>query len=388
MSQINLTRFGEWTALATLAMEYVEPTAELAMQLCRIPAPSFHEQARGEFICQLFEKRGYKAERDEVGNVYALRKGITSHKNSLLLLAHMDTVFPIETPINVMREGNILRGPSIGDNSLSIASMFAVLDMLDALKIQTLHDIVFCSNVGEEGLGNLRGAWAAVRKYQPELAGVIAIDGDFGRVIHRAVGSKRFEIVVSGPGGHSFGSFGNPSAIHGLARGIAAVAEVKVPSEPKTTYNVGIISGGNSINSIAEHATALVDVRSEDPIVLDKVAVEITGLFSTRAGEGLSVTVHLVGNRPAGACDMSQPLVQTSASAIRWMGETPKFKSSSTDANVPISLGIPAVCIGVAKGTGAHTVNEFTDITLLHKGLAHLARVIIEMQTEDAKMNA
>jgi len=243
----------EMEQIHTDACNRIEAAAKLAQRICEVPAPTGSEQERAEFVAALWRERGYTPEIDTLGNIY-IRRGQQEHRPVLMLLAHTDTVFPHSTPISVTRDGDILRGPGIGDNSLSVAAMITALDMLDSLKIETAVDIVAVADVGEEGLGNLCGARAAVERYRENLGAVIVIDGDIGQITHIAVGSKRWRITVRGPGGHSFGDFGTPSAIHGLSRIIAALSEMEVPQEPKTTFNVGTIEGGTSVNTIAAHA--------------------------------------------------------------------------------------------------------------------------------------
>jgi len=232
--------------------------------------------------------------------------------------------------------------------------------------------------VGEEGLGNLLGARTAVERYRDQLGAVIAVDGSLGHLTHIAVGSKRWRIIVSGPGGHSYGAFGTPSAIHGLARIISAIADLEVPQQPKTTFNVGIIEGGTSVNTIAAQASALLDMRSVDVAALDRLADEVRTIVERRAGPGLQTEIEILGNRPAGQLSRSSPLVQLAAEAITWAGIEPKYGASSTDANIPISLNIPAVCIGITRVEGAHTLDEFLTISPIADGMAQLTRLCVE----------
>src|SRR5947209_11701328 len=218
---------------------------------------------------------------DTKGNVY-IRRGKHEHRPALMLLAHTDTVFPHTTPIAVERQGDILRGPGIGDNSVHVAAMISALDILDELGRETDADIVAVADVGEEGLGNLLGARTAVERYREQLGAVIAIDGSLGKITHGAVGSKRWRITVRGPGGHSYGAFGTPSAIHGLGRIIAAIADLTVPQQPKTTFNVGIIEGGTSVHTIAPRASDLLDMRSTDIGELGQVPSQVQAIVEQR----------------------------------------------------------------------------------------------------------
>jgi tripeptide aminopeptidase len=370
----------ELSQLRAAAANYIEAVAELAQRICEIPAPTGNEQARAQLVASLWRKRGYTPEIDAIGNVYT-RRGKSGNGPVLLLLAHTDTVFPQATPISIERDADILRGPSIGDNSLSVAAMISTLDILDELGRETDADIVAVADVGEEGLGNLLGARSAVERYREKLGAVIAIDGNLGKITHIAVGSKRWRITVRGPGGHSYGAFGTPSAIHGLGRIIAAIADLQVPQEPKTTYNIGIIEGGTSVNTIASRATALLDLRSTDVASLDRVADQVRAIVQQRAGPGLQTEIEVLGERPAGERSRSDPLVQLAAEALTWLGIEPKYQASSTDANVPISLNIPAVCIGITQVEGAHTLEEFVYVPPIGNGLAQLVRLCIEAST-------
>jgi tripeptide aminopeptidase len=366
--------------LRASAAKRTEAVAELAQRICEVPAPTGHEQQRAQLVASLWRERGYTPEIDTIGNVY-IRRGKHEHKPVLMLLAHTDTVFPQTTPISLERQGDILRGPGIGDNSVNVAAMMSALDVLDELGKETDADIVTVADVGEEGLGNLLGARTSVERYRKQLGAVIAIDGSLGNITHIAVGSKRWRITVHGPGGHSYGAFGTPSAIHGLGRIIAAVADLEVPQQPKTTYNIGIIEGGTSVNTIAPRATALLDMRSTDITALEQGATEVKTIVEQCAGSGLQTEIEILGERPAGARSQSDPLVQLAAQALTWLGMEPKYGAASTDANIPISFNIPAVCIGITQVERMHTREEFLYVPPIGNGLAQLTRLCIEACT-------
>ena len=360
------------------ANTHIETVASLAQRICEVPAPTGQEQERARLVAALWQERGYAAEIDAVHNVYITRRGTREHTPLLMLLAHTDTVFPASTPIIIKREGDRLYGPGISDNSVSVAAMLHTVDLLDELGLQTTPDIVAVANVGEEGLGNLLGARTAVERYRKQLGAVLVIDGGLGYITHGAVGSKRWRITVRGPGGHSYGSFGTPSAIHGLGKIIAAIADLQVPHIPKTTFNVGTIEGGTSVNTIAATASALLDMRSTDVETLKRLAEQARALIEQRAGAGLQVEIEVLGERPAGQRSLSDPLVQLASETLRWLGIEPRYGTSSTDANIPISLNIPAVCIGVTHGENAHTLQEYFTIPPLGQGLAQLVRLSVE----------
>ena len=354
-----------------------ESVVRLASEICAIPAPTGAEAKRAAFVANLLEERGYTAEIDDVDNVYAYR-GIKS-KSSLMLLAHTDTVFEAATDLAIRRDGNRLFGPAIGDNCLGVAATLAALEVLDDLGVTTNSGIRVVANSGEEGLGNLRGAWRAVQQFQGETVAVIAVEGhNLGRVTHIAVGSKRWRVTVNGPGGHSWGAFGEPSAIHGLGRIIAAISRLDVPDDPRTTFNVGLIDGGTSINTIAPQACALIDMRSVSPDALDELAEQVGRIVEAETADGLDVSIEVLGERPAGATSLDDPLVEAAAKTLRWLGIEPVYDASSTDANVPISLGIPAICVGITSGGRVHTTDEYIDIPPIEQGVAQLARLCIE----------
>lgn len=381
---MSVTSF-ELSRLRTIAEARIEATVDMARRICEVPAPTGSERERANFVASLWQERNYIPEIDAIGNVY-VRRGTKSERPVLMLLAHTDTVFPATVSISVTRDGDILRGPGIGDNSLSIAAMISTLDILDELHIQTAVDIVTIANVGEEGLGNLRGARAAVERYQKNLGAVIAIDGRLGNITHIGVGSKRWKITVRGPGGHSFGSFGKPSAIHGLGKIIAAIADLEVPQNPKTTFNVGLIEGGTSVNTIAAEASAILDLRSIDPAALDQLTAQVKDIVEQRVGDGLQTEIEVLGERPAGRRGLTDPLVQLAAEVLTSLGLEPAYSASSTDANIPISLNILAVCVGITHIERTHTLEEFLLIPPIGTGLAqmvalsHYACTLIDQQ--------
>jgi acetylornithine deacetylase/succinyl-diaminopimelate desuccinylase-like protein len=350
---------------------------ELASRICEVPAPTGMEHQRARLVASMFADTGYTPEVDEIGNVYVQRG--SRGGDVLLLAAHTDTVFPNGTAISVNRGGNLIRGPGIGDNSLGVAAMITALRALDDLRVETDADIVAVADVGEEGLGNLRGIRAAIDRYRNQIGAVIAIEGhNLGRVTHVAVGSLRWRIVVRGPGGHSWGAFGKPSAVHGLGRIIAGIADIEVPAEPKTTYNVGAIEGGVSVNSIAPMASALVDMRSVDRAALDALAAQVRSVVERTPGDGLTTEVEVIGERPAGSVPHDAPLVLAAGDVLRALGIEPVFDASSTDANAPIGLGIPAVCIGITHGSLGHTAQEMVEIAPIATGLAQLLGLSLE----------
>lgn len=366
-----------YDVLRAAARERVEGVANLTAEICRVPAPTGVEAQRAAYIAEQLHKRGYRTESDETGNVYA-RRG-TRGGQLLMLLCHLDTVFPAATPITIQRDGDVLRGPAIGDNSLGVAASLSAFDVLDQCELETAADILLVANVGEEGLGNLRGARAAVDRYEHELGAVLAVEGhNLGRVTNTAVGSKRWRITVRGPGGHSWGAFGEPSAIHGLARAVAQIADLRPPEDPRTTFNVGIIEGGTTVNTIAAEAGCVLDLRSVDPAALDQIDAQVRGILQRTIGSGLRYDIEVLGERPAGGLPDDHPLVRAAITTLGWLGIEATCDASSTDANVPLSRGFPAICIGITRGGRGHSVDEFIHVPPIADGLSQLLRLCVD----------
>jgi len=361
--------------LRRLADSLLPRLADLTEQICLIPAPTYHEAERARWVARALEERGLAVEVDDLPNVYARRPG-SGRGATLMLAAHTDTVFPPGTPITVERSDGVLTGPGIGDNSLGVAGLLVLVDLLEAAGITTPGDVLLVANVGEEGLGNLRGIKAAVDRFEPELGGVIAVEGhNLGRVTHIAVGSKRIRVTVTGPGGHSWGAFGEPSAIHELAGIVQEISMIPVPLQPKTTYNVGLIEGGVSVNTIAPHASAVIDMRSTDPDRLAWLAQEVTRIVERRRTDRVSTEIEVLGERPAGSVPPSSPLVRLTVEVLEQLGFQPELNASSTDANIPIARGIPAVCVGLSHGVRAHRTDEQIEIAPAAVGLVQLALI-------------
>ncbi|MDW7982355.1 MAG: M20/M25/M40 family metallo-hydrolase [Thermomicrobium sp.] len=359
-----------------LVRSAVARTVELACRIAAVPAPTFAEEARARFVAELFRQQGARPESDAVGNVLVRRRG-QGGTRSLLLAAHLDTVFPADTVLRIERGDSWVRGPGIGDNALGVAALLVLSELLDTLAIRTPGDLLLAANVGEEGLGNLRGMRALVEEFGAELGAVVAVEGhNLGRVTNVAVGSVRLRIVVRGPGGHSWGNFGLPSAIHELARIICALTEVPIPRTPKTTYNVGRIEGGVSVNTIAPVAAADVDLRSVDPRELHRLRRAVEDLCRRRHSPTVSVELEVLGERPAGETPAETAVVQETIRILRSLGIEPVLDASSTDANAAIAAGIPAICIGLTRGRGSHTLEEMIEIPPIELGLLQLVALV------------
>ena len=360
-----------------LAERMRDQIADDAEKICLVPAPPFMERQRAEFVAGLFRDLGYEPEFDDVDNVIVRRKG-AGHEKSIMLLGHTDTVFPEGTEITVQRNNGSMTGPAIGDNSLGVAALLGVARALDEMGVQTVGDLLLVANVGEEGLGNLRGARAAVDQFESELGAVIAVEGhSLGRVTSGGVGSKRIKVTVTGPGGHSWGAFGQPSAIHALGHIIHEIDSLTVPEDPKTTYNVGVIEGGVSVNTIAPNASAVIDMRSIDVEPLNNLAENVESIIKSKNEGDISTEIEVLGERPAGRTPDDAPIVQTGLQILRDLGMDSYTDASSTDANVPISRGIPSVCVGITRGDGAHRMEETIEIEPIASGMAQLIKMVM-----------
>ena len=364
-----------------LARDYDRFVREL-ITLTEIPAPPFKESARAAAFLQMLRAAGLAdVEADPEGNVMGVRRrststqGVPADTAMLAVLAHLDTVFPESTDVHVRRDGTKLHAPGVGDDTRGLALMLTIIRAMDAAHLQTPHDILFVGNVGEEGEGDLRGAkyLLAKGKYKDRIKSFVSIDGgDQSNITNGALGSKRYRVTFKGPGGHSYGAFGLVSPAFAMGDAIAKFSRIKVPANPKTTFNVGVVRGGTSVNSIPTEMSMDVDMRSESPEALNKVVAEFRAIIreavadenaarSTKEGK-IDADVNLIGDRPSGETPVSSPLVQRATAVLKTFGLTPNYSISSTDSNIPISLGIPAITIGRGPSERAHALEEWTDV--------------------------
>jgi tripeptide aminopeptidase len=340
-------------------------------RITEIPAPPFKEKVRAEYYLKRLQELGLKdASIDSEGNVIALRKGSGGGKPKLVVSAHLDTVFPEGTDVSVKEKDGAILAPGIGDDSRGLAALLSLLKSINANEIATVGDVMFVGTVGEEELGNLRGVKALFRDHT-DIDGFISIDGlGISRVVNQATGSHRFEMIFKGPGGHSFQEFGLPSAIHAMGRAIAKISDLQTPSDPKTTFTVGTVVGGTSVNAIAGEARMAVDMRSNSTDELLKLEARLLDLVKVAVAEEnarwksdkMTVEIKLIGDRPAGIVAMDSPIVQATQRAVSTITRGPRvtFAGSSTDSNMAMSLGIPAVTIGGGgEGGNWHSRNEW-----------------------------
>jgi len=369
--------------------------AQWQMEATRVAAPPFGEAARGVWLADRFRELGLTGVQvDEVGNVFGVRPGYGSR--FVALSAHIDTVFPAATPLHIRQQGSRLYGPGVSDNGAGIAAMLAVASVLASARISHALPFVFIGNVGEEGEGDLRGMRHvfATPRWRDAIAYNVIVDGaGADTVVAEALGSRRFEVIVRGPGGHSWSDFGAPSPIIALSRAIEVFSQTPVPASPKTTFNVGVIRGGTSVNSIPESASMRVDLRSTSTAEIDRleqalrVALDQAVASENRAAaqhaarrpQAVQSEVVAIGNRPAGELARDARLLKVIRAVDAQLGNTAQVQRASTDANIPLSLGREAIAIGAGgSGGGAHTLQEWFDCNVRDLGLR---RILLTMLT-------
>jgi tripeptide aminopeptidase len=386
--------------------------SDTQIRLTEIPAPSFQESARAAAVRSLFEQAGLHTEIDKTGNVIAtlpganpganvnVNPGSTSATNSaapdarntVMLSAHLDTVFPTGTDVKVQHEGDRWIAPGISDNGTGLAALIALARAFHAAQIKPQLNILFVANVGEEGEGNLRGMRALIDTYGPRLKAVIVLDGSStDHVTTKALASRRMEAVITGPGGHSWSDFGMPNPINALVRGSVRFIATKVPAAPRTTYNLGQIEGGTSINSIPHEARLKVDIRSESESELTRLETALRDCISAgvrdemeaardRSKGKLEFKVELLGSRPGGDLRPDSPLLAALRAADDYVGNQSRPERSSTDANIPLAQGIDAISIGAGgNGGGAHSLQEWYDPAGREIGLQRAFLTLVAM---------
>jgi len=362
---------------------------DLSIAIQQIAAPTGAESARAAWVAATLRDMGYAAELDDLHNVYALRSGQQragkERAPALVISAHTDTVFPETIDLNVRRDDRHHRifGPGLGDNSLGVAALLWLAEMFRSQPAPPV-DIWFVANVGEEGNGDLRGMRAAFDRLTAAdanaIGAAIVIEGmGLSRIVHQALASRRYRIHVTAPGGHSWSDFGAASAVHVLAQLAADLTHLRPPQTPRTTFNIGVIEGGTSVNTIAQQAALELDLRSEEPAALEAIvqyAQTIISRYQTVRWQqaGVTVTSTVIGDRPGGAIANDHPLVEAAIASLHSVRVKPQLtmRISSTDANIPLSRGIPAVCVGVTEGGNAHRTDEWIATQPIENGLRHL----------------
>jgi tripeptide aminopeptidase len=355
------------------------------VRICEIPAPPFKEEVRARFVSQRFREIGLSLVRsDEEGNVIAERPGL-SPEPRIVISAHLDTVFPEQTDVRVRRVGARFHAPGISDNACGIASLLTLGRALAAGEIETEGPVYFVATVGEEGEGNLRGVRHLFSRDEfKEVDAFVSLDGPgLERITHRALGSRRYRVTVGGPGGHSWGDFGIVNPVHALGRAIARFSSYPAPLAPRTSYNVGVIEGGSSVNAIPASASMVVDMRSVSSDEIEKLEAHLRRVVeiavreenSQRAMSGTSLTCAFeqAGDRPSGETPINSTIMRAAIECTRALGIEPRLDCSSTDSNIPISLGIPAITLGVGGVSGnCHSLTEWYEPQGRELGLKRL----------------
>ena len=367
------------------------------MEMARIPAPPFGEAARAAWLAERFREVGLDDVRiDDVGNVFGTHPGFG--RRYVALSAHIDTVFPANTPLNIRQQGSRIYGPGVSDNGAGVVAMLAIAHLLRSVRLRHALPFVFIGNVGEEGEGDLRGMRHifSTPRWKDSIAYSLVLDGaGADTIVAEGLGSRRFEVIVRGPGGHSWSDFGVPNPIVILAKAIDTFAATTVPAVPKTTFNIGVIRGGTSVNSIPESASMKVDIRSTSMTEMERLeqslrlalaravedetlAAEMRSLAQKRPA-GVSGEVVVIGNRPAGELSSGAKILQVVRSVDAQLSNAAQVQRASTDANIPLSLGLEAIAIGGGgSGGGAHTLQEWFDSN--GRELA-LKRILLTMLT-------
>lgn len=348
---------------------------EEQIRICSIPASPFGEQARAEYLSRKFSDLGLtEVEIDEEGNCLGLLKG-SSQTPLLVVSAHLDTVFSKDTDFTITRRDEKLFAPGIADDGCGLAALIALIQAIQTEQIPLEGSVLFVGTVGEEGEGNLRGVRYLFTKgrWATQIEAFLSFDGPgLDRITNRALGSHRYRVEVTGPGGHSWGDFGLPNPVHAIGRAVSRLAAYPAPKEPRTTFNVGRIEGGTSVNSIPSQASIEVDLRSAAERELQRLdaffrrtmreAVDEENVIRRAGDPPLKLKVDLIGERPTGETRADSPLVEVALEATRVLGVTPRLDQSSTDSNLPISLGIPAITLGAGGSSGSsHSLDEWYD---------------------------
>jgi tripeptide aminopeptidase len=371
--------------------------AHWQMEMARIAAPPFGEAARGVWLAEKFRELGLDDVRiDDVGNVFGVHPGFG--KRYVALSAHIDTVFPAGTPLNIRQQGSKLYGPGVSDNGAGVTAMLAIVALLRSVRVRHAMPFLFIGNVGEEGEGDLRGMRHifATQRWKDSIAYSLVLDGaGSDTIVAEALGSRRFEVIVRGPGGHSWSDFGAPNPIVVLARTVESFCQTPVSAAPKSTFNIGVIRGGTSVNSIPESASMRVDLRSTSMQELERLerslrvsldqaldaeqkSVEARGIAS-RKPQTVTAEVVVIGDRPAGELEPAARIFEVIRAVDAQLGNAAQVQRASTDANIPLSIGREAIAIGGGgSGGGAHTLQEWFDCNGREVGLK---RILLTMMT-------
>ena len=358
----------DWVALPVRAKQVISQ----ATAIQQIAAPTFHEQERATYVAQQFQALGLtQVEIDDLYNVYGLLPG--RRQPAILISAHTDTVFEQNTNLQIRHENDLIYGPGLGDNSMGVAGLLGLAASLQADHITPACDIWFVANSREEALGDLGGMKAAFNRLKSSVSQVINLEGmAFGHVYHAGIAVRRLHIIATAEGGHSWLNYGRASAIHGIVELGVQITGLDMPLTPRTTYNIGLIDGGTTINSIATKASLWLDIRSEDSATLAELEQRVCKQVEIVTRPDLTFSIEVVGDRPAGSISPNHPLVQSAMEALQLVEIKGTLERGSTDANVPLAHGVPAVTIGITRGGNAHRLDEYIETAPVADGLRQL----------------
>lgn len=367
---IQLDRSLDWHNLPALAQNVVEQ----AVTIQQIPAPTFHEVHRADYVAAQFSAFNLKqVQTDDYYNVYGLLPGKNRTRPGVMIAAHTDTVFAADASLQIRTKAGYLYGPGLGDNSIGVAGLLGLAAFLQQQQIIPGCDIWFVATSREEGMGDLGGMKAAFNRLKPHIQTVINIEGmALGHVYCAGIAVRRLHITAAADGGHSWLNFGRTSAVHGIVELGARITSLHPVQVPRTTYNIGMIEGGQSINTIASRAGLWLDLRSEDSAALAQLEREVMTQVQAVNRPDLTFTVEVVGDRPAGTISPEHPLVQGALAALSQVGIQGMLESGSTDANVPLAAGYPAITIGITRGGNAHRLDEYIETAPVAAGLRQL----------------
>lgn len=349
-------------------------TIEQALAIQQIAAPTFHERPRAEYVAQVYESLGLEQVHiDELFNVSGLLRGSASDLTGVMLSAHTDTIFSSETDLTIRRQNECIFAPGLGDNSIGVAGLLAMPYAFQRMNIQPERDLWLVATSREEGLGDLGGMRAAFNALKRRIHYIINLEGlAFGHIYHAGIAVRRLHVTATTPGGHSWLHFGRPSATHAIVQLGARIVEIQPSQSPRTTYNIGMIEGGEAINAIASQASLWLDMRSEDRASLEALEAQVRKHIAALSKGEITFTIQVVGDRPAGHLDPNHPLVQGALAALAQVGVRGTLETGSTDGNVPLSEGCPAVTVGITRGGNAHRLDEYIDTAPVLDGLRQL----------------
>lgn len=366
----TIFRHTNWATLKPLS----EWVVEEGIRVQQIPAPTFAEDARATYVSEQFKAFGLtEVSIDAAKNVYGFLKGANSRIPAIMILAHTDTVFSAETDLTIQRNGDIIYGAGLGDNSMGVSGMLGLAKWFYDHNSVPASDIWFVASSCEEGLGDLKGIRAAYEQLKDHISMVINLEGlAYGHIYHAGIAVHRLHITAKAEGGHSWLHYGRPSAVHGIVELGAQINRINPPTSPRTTYNIGMIDGGTAINAIGTQASLWLDMRSEEQSSLNKLREQVDLIINAIQRPGLDFDVEVVGSRPAGSINSSHPLVQGALATLSNLGLRGALETGSTDGNIPLAAGCPTVTIGITRGGNAHRLDEYIEIKPVIDGMKQL----------------